>query len=158
MFIPTAISPREVRALQRAARGAQAIDIGSLLGFSTIKLSEVASHVISIDKHEGYSNGPTLPVLRSNVACYARSSVEVIQADARLATGLVGEVAFVDLTGDRELTGSVIRRLSVRVGTVLIHDSGRVYCAGVNAAIRDLQNAWYPVAHTDTLVELKRIK
>lgn len=155
MFIPTAISPREVAHLQREGRGQRVLDVGSLLGFSTIMLSRVASSVVSIDTHQGYSGGPTLELLRSHVARYAGCPVELLVEDALVAAPrVIGSVAFVDLTGEETLTFDVISQLASSVRTVVVHDCCRPHCAGVGRAIERV--SFTPIAHVDTLVELRR--
>lgn len=133
--IPTALSPREVRALQEFTRGMKVVEAGALLGFSTLTLAEVAHSVISIDKHEGY--GPsTWRAYRSNIE--GAGNVIPIKGDAiALIKHLHADRYFLDLDGTFHTTRAVLDAIPASV-PVAVHDFRRVNCEGVERACLDL--------------------
>jgi hypothetical protein len=133
---PSSLSDRETACLQRWARDKRVVEAGALLGYSTIKLAEVATHVVSIDKHEGYTT-PTLRRYLSNLErAGVRGKVTPLVGDAQdLLRNVIGvEFGFVDLTGDWLLTHRALK--ACRANLIGIHDFGRQHCTGVEAAIR----------------------
>lgn len=61
--IPTAMTETEAHALQMISMGENVLEIGSLLGYSTIVLARVARRVWAIDPHEGYPVSDPRPTL-----------------------------------------------------------------------------------------------
>lgn len=129
------------------------VEAGALLGFSTIKLSHVAASVVSIDKHEGYTTS-TYRRFMSNIERFGdRYRVQPIVGDAvdRLQA-IDADVAFIDLTGQFDLTRSAMR--AVRPDLVLVHDVGRAHCQ-VDAAI--VAAGFRVVEAVDTLALCERV-
>jgi predicted O-methyltransferase YrrM len=143
--IPTAISEAERRFMRTIARGKSVVEFGALLGFSTVNLAQVASRLTSVDKHEGYGT-PTLAPFMSNLDRY-HVSPRFIQGEALEWASLDAELAFIDLTGQYDLTRQMLERL--RAPFALVHDCHRSYCQ-VDRAIKDA--GWHPISQVDTLV------
>lgn len=61
--IPTAVTEAEVAKLVELARGKRVLEVGSLLGFSTVCLSRVAEVVHAVDPHAGYPDHAPRPTL-----------------------------------------------------------------------------------------------
>lgn len=133
-MIRTSVSVAEQAELRRLARGRRVVEVGSLLGSTTVMLSRVAASVVSVDRHKGY--GPsTLAAFHSNIARFGQN-VDVRVGDALdLLPLLATDLVFIDLTGERGLTGDVIR-LAPRNAVVCVHDLDRPGC-DVARAIRD---------------------
>lgn len=150
---PSALSARETRLLQHYAHQRRVVEAGALLGYSTIMLARVAARVVSIDKHEGY----TTPTLRRYMTNLERASVlprvTPIVGDAiELLPRHAADLAFIDLTGERELTLAAL--LAVRAPIVGVHDVTRSRCRGVCDAIRIA--GYSSLAHVDTLAILRK--
>lgn len=127
------------------------VEAGALLGGSTVHLAKVASSVVSIDKHEGYS-APTYRQYRSNLTRYGAYNVVPIIGDALSALPLFsGDVAFVDLTGERALTTNAILSLHKDISLVAVHDYGRPHCD-----IPSVVRGWRVWRRADTLLVLER--
>jgi len=149
--IPTAISPRELRLLQHFARDRAVVEFGALLGFSTVGLAQVTGRLSSIDRHDFYS-GPTARQFRSNLERYGVSEkVKVIEGDALLHGQTAGDVAFIDLTGNYQITKDLLGILGCRLA--LVHDFDRPNC-DVGRAIVDA--GWRPIDQVDTLLLCER--
>lgn len=146
--VPTALSSREVRALQDLARGRKVVEAGALLGGSTIIMARVAREVVSIDRHEGYT-APTLRQFMSNMDRAGVSNVvrPVVGNAHELLDKHPAELAFIDLTGRLEDTLAALK--AVRAPIVAVHDLCRSHCEGVEAAIR--ASGLHIVGHVDTL-------
>lgn len=138
---PTAISPAEVDLLQQYARGKRVLEMGALLGYSTIKLAEVASHVVSIDMHEGY-RGKTYWRYMSNLErAGIRHKVTPVLGDAIALTPMFDchEFYFIDLTGIWKDTRDAIKAIPACPALIGIHDFGRQNCTGVELAVSSLR-------------------
>lgn len=148
--IPTALSRPEVRALQAFTEGLRVVECGALLGFSTLKIADVAARVVSVDRHTGY--GPsTLRQFRSNIG--GRANVVPVQADClELLPFLSADRYFIDLDGTYATTAAVLA--AVKHGTMAIHDVNRQRCDGVLKAILD--SGWTLDYVVDTLAFLHR--
>jgi hypothetical protein len=134
--IPTSLSAREANCLHRWAHNKRVIEVGALLGYSTIQLSGVAASVISIDRHEGYT-GPTLKPYLFNIWQYGRANVLPVVGDALTELPKFwGDFGFIDLTGQKELTSAALK--AIRCPIVGIHDFTRTNCEGVAEAIKGM--------------------
>lgn len=155
--IPTAISPREARFMEELARGKGVIEFGALLGYSTIILARVARHLVSIDLHSGYLDPAhtTYKQFRANLSRYLPDLhfPSIIQGDALKYAPLLGDLAFIDLTGDYYLTKAVLIELGCPLA--LVHDLHRSKCEGVEQGILDAN--WEIVGQVDTLALCRRI-
>lgn len=134
--IPTAMSAREAQALQRFARGQRVVECGALLGYSTLVLADVATSVVSVDRHSGY--GPsTLRAFRSNIE--GVPNITSVVGDARdVLPHLCAERYFIDLDGTYETTRAMIDAIRGDA-MIAVHDFARSHCAGVERAIRDCE-------------------
>lgn len=152
--------------LRTLARGKRVVEIGALLGFSTVTMAQVAESVISIDPHDGYpfyNPSPTLPIFRHNLDRYAVSDkVEVRVSNAQHFFGKARRVGkerakepgdaftFIDCTGFYADTAFCLSHAPV--GTIACHDFGRRGCAGVDQAVRDyLKKSGRKLTVIDTL-------
>lgn len=143
--IPCGLSPRERAALKRWCAGFPVLELGSLLGGSTIEIASVASRVTSVDPHRGY-RGLSERAFRSNLDRLGAShKVGVIVEDFRNIKLPSAERAFIDLTGELELTRTALR--SVDAPVVMIHDLMRQGCSGVELALSNFKI----IEHVDSL-------
>lgn len=151
--VPCALSPREHTALATLARGRRVVEAGALLGGSTITLASTARHVISIDRHSGYS-GETWRRYRSNLGrAGVASRVNAWRGEVLALLPLApADVAFVDLTGDYALTLAAFRATLAPI--LAVHDCERAYCPGVARAIAD--SGFTPFGQIDTLALLAK--
>jgi hypothetical protein len=133
-MIPTALSKLETHALQAFVRGQRVVECGALLGYSTLAMAEVAAHVLSIDRHEGY--GPsTLAQYMSNIAA-SRDRVTPVVADCVRALPYLrcADRYFIDLDGTHETTLGALCAIPFN-SPVAVHDLLRQNCGGVLTAI-----------------------
>lgn len=150
---PTAMSAPEARLLQRYADGRRVVEAGALLGYSTIRLAQVAARVVSIDRHEGYS-APTYRRFRSNIerAGVSRRVTPVVGDAVALLPQHAADLAFIDLTGQLALTAAAMKAAQARL--VAVHDLGRAYCQ-VDEAI--VAAGFRVVEAVDTLAVCERV-
>lgn len=140
MYIPTALTAREAKALRRYAKDKTVVETGSLLGYSTIQLARTARWVTAIDRHTGYDGAPTR-TLRS-----FRRNLSVAGVEGRVSLVLrdihsfvqfpAADLTFIDLDGTLETTAIAIQK--ARSPLIAIHDVQRSCCPGVEEAIRRL--------------------
>lgn len=154
--VPTAISPAEARLLQRLARDRRVVEAGALLGFSTITMAKVATDVVSIDQHTGYS-GDTWRRYRSNLSRFGVNG-RVIPIRSKVENYwhfCTSDFAFIDLTGEAYLTEWAIRYAPAPL--IAVHDFERQSCDGVARAVEHVRRSGYmPVERVDTLLVLRR--
>lgn len=137
--IPTAITEREIQALCKLAEDKSVLEIGSLTGYSTIRLAQVAKHVTSIDPHIGYprlSPSPSYRIFRHNLERYNIQNVTIIKDWAQNVLPLQNQkfdLVFIDLTGQYEPTKFCLENANAKISTC--HDFSRRSCEGVNKAI-----------------------
>lgn len=152
--IPTALSIAETRELGIFARHMRMVECGALLGYSTLVMAETASHVVSIDRHEGY--GPsTLHAFLSNIeGCHDR--ITPVVADCRaLLPMLTCDRYFIDLDGTYETTRAVLEAIPYRNIPIALHDFERNNCPGVIQAVLDTPG--YEIDRVvDTLAFIRR--
>lgn len=150
--IPTALTDAETAELQRLAAGKDVLEVGSLLGYSTVCLAQVAAHVHSVDPHVGYpveNPRPTLGPFMANLERYGvREKVTVhVGFDADVLPSLRHhqfDLAFLDMTGLYEDTLRGIR-LTVPLlrhwAALCVHDCGHPEWPGALAAVEDFATA-----------------
>lgn len=138
--IKTALTGREVRVLRHLAAGKRALEIGSLLGFSTVHLAQVADHVVAVDPHAGYpyyNPVPTLPIFQHNMERFGvakRVTTCVGTAQEIMPTLQVKrDFCFIDCTGFYTDTKFCLENSGAAV--IACHDFGRAGCSGVNQAV-----------------------
>lgn len=145
-MIPTAVTERETQELQRLARGKRVLEVGSLLGYSTVRLAEVAEVVVAVDPHEGYpahDPRPTLaPFLENLEWSGVRERVRpMIGRDSEILPFLAPgsfDLAFLDTTGifeDTLRTITLCVPLLRHYGVLAVHDCGHPDWPGALAAV-----------------------
>lgn len=150
---PTALSKAETRLLKRWARNRWVVEFGSLLGYSTISMAQVAKGVVSIDRHQGYS-GQTYDRFRSNVdrAGLTHKVVPLIADVMKLRKPIWAEMGFIDLTGGFDITAHSLSKIHAPI--IALHDVCRINCRGAEKAM--LQSGLKVIDSVDTLVVLGR--
>lgn len=155
--IKTAVSLREAKVLRMLAAGKRVLEVGSLLGYSTIQMARTAERVDAIDPHDGYpyyNPVPTLPCFLRNIARWGvdhKVHVRVGYAQAWLPV-LHGDFTFIDCTGFYEDTKFCIE---AGKGTIAVHDFGRRGCEGVGKAVMEFyHNNPHTLEVVDTLAIL----
>jgi predicted O-methyltransferase YrrM len=145
--IPTAITERETAALVRLATGHLVLEVGALLGYSTVTLATTALHVVSLDPHDGYPAHDPSPTLGGFLANVLRHDMihkvtPVIGRDdvlPMLAPGAFGLV-FIDTTGEFEDTARIIRAvlpLLAPYASLAVHDCGHPDWPGALVAVHE---------------------
>lgn len=146
--IPTALTAYEAETLHRLAKGKTVVEIGSLLGFSTVVMAQAAEFVTAIDPHEGYPERdprPTYPEFIQNLERFnvwekvvpIRTRVQ----NVRLAGHGWLDMAFIDASGKFNDTLDAILSCDrwLRPGGILaVHDYGLDSWPGATQAI----DAW----------------
>lgn len=150
---PTALSWAETLLLQRWSRNRKVVEFGALLGHSTINIAEVATSVISVDLHTGYS-GDTFRRFRSNIerAGLSHRVIPLIADVWKMRLPIKADIGFIDLTGTFDLTLHAIRKINAPI--IALHDIGRPFCRGAEKAM--LQSGRKIIDSVDTLVVLGR--
>jgi len=147
-MIPTALSPGDFRVLERLAKGGVVLEVGALLGASTIKLAQVARRVISIDPHEGYPKDnprPTAQQFLDNLTSYdVRDKVTVIMEPLEKVVGIFSDrcfdFIFIDITGEYRDTIRALESLNKTLGywgVIAVHDMGNPDWPGAQQAVQD---------------------
>lgn len=137
--IKSAVSSNEIAALQQISAGKSVIEIGSLLGYSTIQIARVAKHVVSVDPHDGYpyyNPTPTLPEFLHNLDRWGVLGVvtPIIDKAQNAPPHLTGsDVTFIDCTGLYKDTRFCLEQIKSSI--IACHDFGRVGCDGVDRAV-----------------------
>lgn len=153
--IPTALSFNETVLLKRLSRNKKALEIGSLLGYSTINIAKKAKTVTSIDPHEGYPyKGAETTIFRfkQNLTRHNINNVKVIQNIFENVKKEKYDFVFIDLSGEYELTKNVLEYVE-NIPIVLIHDFARQNCSGVEKAIKDSNGNLIQVIDTCAIID-----
>jgi predicted O-methyltransferase YrrM len=147
--IKTAMTQAEAEALYELASGKVVLEVGSLLGFSTVVMAQSALEVHTIDPHRGYpadNPRPTLVPFFANLGQYGVldkvvSHVGTYQQVLTMFKEGVFDFAFVDLSmtvdetkGAIVLAGFALRR----EGTLAVHDYGHPTWPAATTAVDDL--------------------
>ena len=168
MNIPTAVTGDEIQELQRLAAGGFVLEIGSLLGFSTIQLAMVADRVVSIDPHEGYPENdpkPTLHQFLSNLRIHGvRDKVSVCVGTDEDFLGFFDEEAFdlvfIDAMGTYHVTKHIMDsawRLVSLSGYMAVHDVGHPDWPGAGQAVTEFCDHYkLPYQRVGTLATFNR--
>lgn len=160
--IRSAMTDYETERLGFWARGRSVVEMGSLLGYSTVVMARVASSVVSVDLHNGYPSfglpNDTEREFRQNLERYnVAKKVTVIIGDYRQASKWPADCALVDLDGSFDTTYDACLRSQARL--VMVHDYQRVYCRGVAEAVAALERGGImrviDRAHTLIMMERK---
>lgn len=157
--IKTAVSAREVQALRALAAGKRVIEVGSLLGYSTIQLARCAVHVDAIDPHNGYpyfNPAPTLPIFLANLARWGvigKVTPRIGLAQDWLPKLKAG-LTFIDCTGFYDDTRYCLNQSTSRI--IAVHDFGRRGCDGVAKAVLEyVRKQGKELSVVDTLAIIK---
>lgn len=151
--IPTALSRREDKALQRYAANRMVVEAGALLGHSTIQLAQTAKRVVSIDRHSGYQYWPndTLRMFKRNLdVSGVAKKVQWVVGDFSLMRNYPADFAFIDLCGTYANTLAAIR--TARAPLIGIHDYERQGCRGV--ALACAASGYKIIERVDSLIIL----
>lgn len=157
--IPSAVTGKEAYELATLAEGKTVLEIGSLLGFSTIVMAQTAAVVHSVDPHEGYPEHnprPTLGAFRRNLRQYGVA--DKVVAHVGLADQVLPclrarwfDFAFVDLSLTDGTTARAVwwaQHLLRYSGVLAVHDYGHETWPGATQVIRSLER---PFRLVDTL-------
>lgn len=146
--IPTAVTQDEADVLYMLARNKTVLEVGSLLGFSTIVMAQSAREVHSVDPHVGYPHDdprqrPTLVPFWNNLERYSVRDRVVLhvgtdeQVFPTMCQGFF-DFAFVDLSLTDGTTDRVIawcKYLLHGLGTLAVHDYGHKEWPGATEAV-----------------------
>lgn len=143
--IPSALTYRESLALAALAAGKRVLEVGALLGYSTVLMARTARVVHSVDPHEGYPHNdpkPTLAPFMENIAPVRNKVVVHVGYDSAVLPvfeHLTFGLAFLDLTGLYDDTYAAMYRawplLTQPGGVLAVHDCGHADWPGVEQAI-----------------------
>ncbi len=137
--IKTSVTRREGDELAKLAAGRLVVEVGSLLGYSTIKMAQVAQRVVAIDPHIDYPRyrpAATLREFMSNIYRHSvYSRVTPMLSVAQIVLPMLGraDISFIDATGEYDLTKYCLE--NVKSPIITCHDYGRRSCAGATRAI-----------------------
>lgn len=140
--IPTALSDREAHLLRKLSENRNVLEVGSLLGFSTVNIAKSANRVISIDPHENYpyiGAESTLNKFMSNLLRYGIYNVEVVKDTFQNSELPEVDMCFADLDGTYETTKQLLD-FTRDIPLVVVHDFNRQNCLGVEKAIKEFSN------------------
>lgn len=153
--ISTSLTAAETAELQRLAKHADVLEIGSAFGYSAVAMALMGARVVAVDPHTWLGSYETMV---ANLEDYGvRASVHIIpDLSFSVLPGLADAGEQFDLVwvdGDHEapsVTHDVewARKLLRPGGTLACHDYGEDTCPGVRQAL----DAWRPPAKlVDTL-------
>lgn len=149
--IPTALSNVEADALRSLSTGKNVLEVGALLGFSTVVMAQVANTVVSVDPHDGYpadNPRPTWEPFLQNLARY--DVLETVTPYRTLLSdpGTRGslddhepfEFTFIDADGTYQTTFAILDQ-AIRYadidGLIGVHDYDLPEWPGAGEAVRD---------------------
>ena len=163
--IPTGVSIQEIEELRSLARGKIVLEVGSLLGYSTVNLAQVAERVHAVDPHEGYPDHdprPTLQPFIENLNKFGvrdRVKVHIGKAQDILPVFRYDyfDLGFIDVNGGYEDTLYCLKAVSYLVrpgGWLAVHDYGRVSpdCSGATRAVEEYEKIYKSNFVVDTTV------
>ena len=157
--IPTALTSRETSTLQHLAAGKRCVEAGSLLGYSTVAMGQVARQVVAIDPHDGYpywQPRPTFEVFLRNIRRHqvAERVVPVVGNGEDHLILHPADVAFLDLTGHYDITLRCLE--AARSPIICCHDYMRGGCHGATEAVDFFaRRGGYTVRTVDTLAVIE---
>lgn len=150
--IPTALTAAETAKLRELARDKYVLEVGALLGYSTVVMAQVAKGVVSIDPHVGYPEDDPRPTFdaymenlrRYGVAGRVRPFVKRWQDVTRDDDPYPYDMVFMDLTGHYEDTMELLMHLHPQWGwrlqTIAVHDCGHPDWPGVDRAVTEFRD------------------
>lgn len=158
--IPTALTRDETSVLQAICVGKHVLEIGALLGYSTVAIAQVAESVKSVDPHEGYPSDnprPTFQQWGENLSRHGLSHKVVCfkmrwQLAVQLERIYPYEVVFMDLTGEYDDTKECLQYFAPEWGwslkTIAVHDCGHPEWPGVDRAVEWMKERLGPYHYT----------
>lgn len=158
--IPTSMTAKETEALQTLCAGRKVLEIGSLLGYSTIAIAQVAREVWAIDPHDGYPLSDPKPTLAGFIDNIERHGVKdkiiTIVANAQLVLPTLKghfDVIFIDIT--RHAKELIFKANYMEPQYIAVHDYGHPVWTGATEAIQAFNElSRCPMTVTDTLAIL----
>lgn len=145
--IPTALTIAESETLEELAADSFVLEAGALLGYSTVLMARVASHVVSVDPHSGYPADdprPTFDQYYDNLEQHGvlervTPIVETLDMTLPFLTAEYFDLVFFDLTGEYEDTVRAMRSvehwLTGGLVALAVHDCGHPDWPGVRRAV-----------------------
>lgn len=137
--IPTAVSLREIDLLNQHVLDKNVLEIGSLLGYSTIHIARNAHRVTSIDPHEDYpykDADSTINKFKNNLYYYNIHNVRIFKDFFKNVKIEKYDFAFIDLDGTYETTLRTLEYVK-DIPLIAVHDFTRQRCSGVEEAIKE---------------------
>lgn len=137
--IKTSVTRREGDELARLAAGKLVVEVGSLLGYTTIKMAKTARLVTAIDPHRDYPSCRPSPTLYEFLGNLLRHNVnhKVVSIPYRAQEVLhfckPRDFGFIDATGLYADTMFCLENL--RCDVIACHDYGRRSCDGATKAV-----------------------
>lgn len=157
--IPTSLTRREAAVLAGLACGKRVVEIGSLLGASTVVLADQANIVFAVDPHEGYPAAAprsTRKAFEENLIAYGvRERVIPIYKRAQDTLLPHADLVFIDYTEEcDELIDLALARCRPRV--LAVHGFGhKVWTKGTDAVLRWSAKLLCPIHVTDSLAVMQ---
>jgi hypothetical protein len=170
--IKTALTPMEADALRALSTGKTVLEVGALLGFSTVVMAEVAEAVVSVDPHDGYPTAnprPTWEPFHENLLRFGVADKVTVVRDifpsqaATLALEDEGppQFAFIDADGTYETTSAILAplldgRMAASAKFIAVHDYDLPEWPGAGEAVRDcVTQAGLKFGTVDTLAIIR---
>jgi len=150
--IPTALTKAETNKLREICADKYVLEIGALLGYSTVAIGQVAKCVMSVDPHENYPEHNPQPTFEKWLANVIRYDVfdRVIPMQGMWQDVLSDDipapydVVFMDLTGKYEDTKECLMHFHPewgwRLKTICVHDCGHPDWPGVMKAVKEFKD------------------
>lgn len=144
--IPTSLTAAETATLQQLARGGEVIELGSAMGYSTVAMALVATHVTAVDPHSGIP-GSRVAFLRNLQAYGVSARVTLVNSTSAAYCQGCDHTAAADLVfidGDHSYPAALhdlrcASRLVRPSGAIAIHDYARI--DSVRRAVGDWSSA-----------------
>jgi predicted O-methyltransferase YrrM len=160
--IKTAMTRAEADELYRLAAGNVVLEVGTLLGFSTIVMAQSALVVHTVDPHYGYpadNPRPTLVKFTENIRDYdvadkVVTHVGTYQQVLTLFREGIFDLAFVDLSMTVDITREAVHLAGLalrREGTLAVHDYGHLTWPAATQVVDRLGEIGFPFRVVDSL-------
>ncbi|HVE27901.1 MAG TPA: class I SAM-dependent methyltransferase [Sporichthya sp.] len=153
--ISTSLTMAETEELQRLAKDAEVLEVGSAYGYSSVAMALAGGRILAVDPHQWLNSlGP----MRANLAAYGiADKVEIWAEDSRTFLPKLADAEqkfdLIWIDGDHEahaVAQDVANALKLLkpTGTLACHDYDEATCPGVRQAL----DAWkVPPRLVDTL-------
>lgn len=157
--IPTSVSEGEADLLVELAQDVDVLEVGSLLGFSTVVLARAARQVWSVDPHVGYPTAdpkPTLTGFMANLDRYGvRGKVVTVIARAQdvLPQFKPGSFSLVFIDNTVHCKELIYAANNLDPRWIAVHDYGHPVWTGATEAVEHFRQVWrYPTRIVDRLL------